>query len=105
MDNHKTSQAIWKFPLPQGQHPVVAMPIGAQPVSVAIDPASSGEKVAVWARVWPDARPVLRRFEICGTGHPCPDIDDASVEFLGTVVTTRGFVWHVFDCGTVTQEI
>lgn len=94
-----SAQTIWKFPLPLAQHAVVEMPIGAQPLSAGIDPATPGG-LAVWARVWPDAKTTLRRFDVCGTGHPCPGYDDGYAEFVGTVID-QGYVWHIFDRGVI----
>lgn len=70
---------------------------GAVPLSVANSRLQPGSHIDVWVRT-PRARHersaeyiVLR---IAGTGHPVDDAD--ATEFLGTVITPQGLVFHVF---------
>jgi hypothetical protein len=35
---------------------------------------------------------MVRKFKVVGTGHPVP----SGMEYVGTVKSTRGLVWHLF---------
>lgn len=85
---------IWKFPLMMVDDQSIAVPSGARPLYVGLDPVGDP---CVWALVDPAAPTHGRRVRIVGTGHP---IDG---EFTGTAIQpyvgtfVQGpFVWHVF---------
>lgn len=57
---------IWKFPLAITDQQEVRMPLGAVPLSVAMQ----GDVLCLWCAVAPDAEQVNRLVFVHGTGHP-----------------------------------
>ena len=68
------------------------MPAGAKVLSVGWQPVDG---LVMWALVNPDNPLEERKFHTFGTGHPVANPD--SLEFVGSVQTPAGFVWHVFQ--------
>lgn len=82
-------RTIWKFPLSMGVTEV-RMPIDAE---VACFEFQDGVP-CIWAIVDPDVLKLPRRFQIFGTGHQLPPVDEAC--YVGT--QQQGvFVWHLFE--------
>lgn len=52
------------------------------------------EMIVVWALVHENNPMVRRSFEVFNTGVPLSALPE---EFLGTVISSNGIVWHVFD--------
>lgn len=51
-------------------------------------------RLTIWAEHDQNVEPVLRQFQVVGTGHPVPD----DGRFLGSTVTTGGhFVFHLYE--------
>lgn len=46
----------------------------------------------IWAEVDPDSPAVKRNFQIVGTGWDVP-----SGVYCGTMISTEGFVWHLYE--------
>jgi hypothetical protein len=88
---------IWKFALAITDSQAIAMPFGAQTLSVQ---EQDGD-LCVWAIVNPAAPVVPVRFYVVGTGNPMPWPSwVTNPRHLGTVQTHGGsLVWHVFVAG------
>lgn len=82
-------RTIWKFRLLPGF--AARMPEGAQ----VLHAAGQGGDLYVWAMCDPDAPTEERRFDVYGTGHPCPtDLG----RYVGTAHLDDGtLVLHVFE--------
>lgn len=83
-------KTIWKFTLDITDLQDVAMPEGAEILTVQ----TQRNKICIWAVVDPEARIICRRFRIAGTGHAI----DGRNGYIGTTMTDGSdFVWHVFE--------
>ena len=73
-----------------------------QPLSVA----EQNGKLMLWAKVYEDSPPEYQAdsltVNIVGTGQDSRDFD--CDDFLGTVVMSNGFVWHVFARRVATKH-
>ena len=85
-------RTIWKFRLLPGFG--VKMPRGAK----VLHAGGQGEELCVWALCDPEAPTEERRFDVYGTGHPCPaDLGP----YVGTALLGNGsLVLHVFERAT-----
>ncbi len=83
---------IWKFEIPVHDF-LVQMPKGAEILSAGVQ----GEQIMVWVRVNPDAKHVVRRLPIYGTGHEI-EFRDSDLPLIDTVFMGP-LVFHVFDGG------
>ena len=81
---------IFKYPIPRNAP--TEMPAGARILSVGYQ----NPEIVAWAIVDEDAPTVKRRLVVCPTG--AADVP-SKVEFVGTIQTPGGLVWHVFDLG------
>lgn len=54
------------------------------------------DKLVVWARVDPEAPEGMHRLIVANTGMEIPGFPEGA-RFLGTVMTSNGVVWHVWD--------
>ena len=85
-----TTATIWKFPLTVHDEVRIAMPDGANILTVA----TVGEDPFLWALVDVSAPKVGRHFAIRGTGHPVGEVGD----YIGTFMLAAGaLVFHVFE--------
>lgn len=91
----------WKFKLPQPTstgRSYVDMPVAMTPLSVGMQ----DDEIVVWALVDPDYETpgmpteAARRFIVANTGAEIPGFPEAA-RFLGTVTSSTGIVWHVWD--------
>lgn len=84
-------QRIWKYPLELGDDQIIAMPDGAQILTVQMQ----GSKLCLWALVDPEPElpQRMRSIEIIGTGNP---FVEAPRVYIATVQVPP-FVWHVFE--------
>ncbi len=53
-----------------------------------------GAELFVWVLGDPTMPPVTRSLVVYGTGQT---IANSNLRFVGTVITQRGYVWHVFE--------
>lgn len=83
---------IWKYELKVTDMQSVAMPGGAEILSVA----EQNGMLCMWAMAEVNQRKVDRFIEIIGTGNPVPVDMGVDRKFIGTVVMTP-FEWHVFE--------
>jgi hypothetical protein len=86
-----TVGVIYKYPLEITDTQLIAMPAGAEAISVA----EVRGQLVLYALVNPERK--LRPYPVLvyGTGGPVEHADE--YRFVGTVVTRGGqFVWHVF---------
>jgi hypothetical protein len=91
-----TERSIWKFELPMTDIARVEMPWSAEPLTVQMQ----NGKPYIWALVYPEEQKSVRRFRVVGTGWKIGEEEDLGV-YLGTVQTDAGFVWHVFQLGSL----
>ena len=96
---HPTAQQIWKFPLPQVHSNEVAMPRGAEVISVA----EQGGQLVLWAAVCPDNEFEIRTFVVAMTGIDLPEGRDRV--HVGTVLLHDGrLVLHVLELSAEPPE-
>lgn len=81
---------IWKYELAIADQFEMELPEHAQIIHVA----EQGKFCCMWAIVQPAAAKVKRRFAVVGTGH---QFNPEYKIYTGTIVTTTGFVWHLFE--------
>jgi hypothetical protein len=81
---------VWKFTLDITDVQEIAVPIGAEPLHVAMQDGV----LCLWALVDPDCSHVLRPFYVTGTGNPAPAPPVAN--YIGSVHQSP-FVWHVWE--------
>jgi len=85
--------SIFKYPVNITDEQMVAMPKGAEILSVQVQHGSA----CLWAMVNTENPNTFRRINIKGTGHP---IHGELGTFIGTVQFDNGvLVFHVFDGG------
>jgi hypothetical protein len=85
-------RTIYKYTLPVTDEAIVEMPAGAEILPFVHQ--SSHYEINLWAIVEPNHQKENRRFEVYGTGNPFLNSRD---NYIGTVVTSSGFVWHIFE--------
>lgn len=84
-------RTIWKFSSPVTDEFTVAMPKGAEILSVQVQAGVP----RMWALVDPDAEPARRTFRWFGTGHP---VLPAALKYVGTLQSPGGhLVFHLFE--------
>ncbi len=89
---------VWKFPLPRPTstgRSFIDMPVATRILSVGIQ----DDALVVWALVdpSPEKQPGSpRRFIVANTGVEIPGFPEGA-RFLGTVTSSTGVVWHVWD--------
>jgi hypothetical protein len=82
---------IWKYELAVDDEQIIAMPMGAQVLSVQVQHGVP----CLWVRCQPDAPTAPVRVITLGTGHPAEHVED--LQFVGTYQLLGGnFVGHVF---------
>lgn len=82
-------RTIWKFPLSVSDKQVIAMPKGANILTVQ----SQNGVGCIWAEVSPRADIKRRTFLTVGTGH---DVPRDARKYVGTY-QSGPFVWHVYE--------
>ena len=84
-------KTIYKFSVPKMEQ-VLHMPVGYKILTVAYQE----DILCLWAELDPSllARPIPVIISIYGTGWDMPE-DPGN--YIGTVQTVDGFVWHVFE--------
>jgi hypothetical protein len=80
---------VWKTRVAIMDRQKVAVPAGARPVFVAIDPQGVP---SIWWEVNSEVSLVDRHIWICGTGNPVPF---GTADHIGSFVHGQ-FVWHVY---------
>lgn len=85
------AKRVFKYIIPMEDKPVIAMPVGAEILSLAVQ----CELLCLWALVDPDAPMGARKFRVAGTGHA---IHHELGRFVGTALQAGGeLVWHVWE--------
>jgi hypothetical protein len=85
-------RTIFKYPLDITDVQTVALPVGADSLSVHMQ----GAHPCLWALVDTTAPTSQRVIRTYGTGHDCSDMA-ATAQFLGTVMLNGpGLVFHIF---------
>ena len=92
------ARIVWKFPVPRPNNTgraFIDVPSFAEFLSVGIQ----NDEIVVWALVVPP-RPgdalTMRRLIVANTGMDVPGFPEGA-RFLGTVTSSNGIVWHVWD--------
>jgi hypothetical protein len=85
-------KTIWKYEIKADDVTQLALPLGAEPLSVQEQRGNA----YLWVKVDPNQRVhETRTFRLVGTGHP---FDDSGMKFLGTFQLTGGsLVFHLFE--------
>ena len=87
----RVSRVVFKYPIPMKDRFDLALPTGAQVLTVQ---TQRGEP-HLWALVHPGLPPETRSFHLYGTGHP---VDHAPLRYVGTFQLEDGrLVFHVFE--------
>lgn len=83
-------KTIWKFPLEITDHQKLALPNGAKPIHIGLDPQ---QRFCLWAEI--DSYEVIwheHEIFVVGTGNPIPkEVEHYMGSFCSGV-----FVWHVY---------
>jgi hypothetical protein len=94
------TRVVWKFPIPLPEktgRAFIDVPVSSEFLSVGLQ---GEDEPFVWALVDPVAAdeipPEMRRLVVANTGGNVPEFP-VSARFLGTVTTSNGIVWHVWD--------
>jgi len=85
-------KTIWKFPINVVGHGFIAMPKGAEILTVQ----TQDDAPFIWAVVNPDAEKEDRYFEVYGTGHPIYQDMGVNRKYIGTFQQPP-LVWHLFE--------
>jgi len=81
---------VWKFAIPVSDEFQIALPEGAQVLSVMVQ----FDAPQIWVLVDPKAPPILRHFVLRGTGHPIEKVG----RFVGSFQIAGGsLVFHLFE--------
>lgn len=83
-------KTIYKYQLEITDEQEVALPLGAQILSVQMQNGI----LCLWAFVDSEAYPIARTIRVFGTGNPFPEL--GTHQHLGTVQQPP-CVWHVFE--------
>ena len=87
------SRTIYKYEI-VGDETTIDMPRGAEVLPKLHQ--NGPNAINFWAIVDPQLPTQPRTFEVFGTGHPIGSLL-AKGDYIGTVITHAGFVWHVFE--------
>lgn len=71
---------LWEIPMPEG--------------AIVLSVQEQRGELVLWAEVVPSRPTTRRRFAVVGTGHVIPDEPH---EYVATVQSYLGLVWHVFE--------
>lgn len=83
-------KTIYKYPLNHGRPTALILATDYRIVHVGID---GHNRICVWVEFSQEADPTERLIlDYVGTGW---DVSDSS-EYIGTAITSDGFVWHVY---------
>lgn len=85
-------RAIWKFTLDKPATDF-RVPVG----SVVLAAGIQGDDIVIWMLVWTDADTEWRSFQAFNTGQEIPGDPDRLAEFVGSLTSKTGIVWHVFE--------
>jgi len=87
-------KVIYKYNIVIADEPIVAMPKGAQILSIQ----EQNSYFWIWALVNPDAPEESRKFKIFGTGESRIDSAFDNLRHVATVrEKNRPLVWHIFE--------
>lgn len=86
---------VWKFPIAMPDErgrSFVKIPNEAELLTVGLQ----NDQMFVWALTYSMDEPHTHRLIVANTGMSIPEFPP-SARFLGTVMTSNGIVWHVWD--------
>ena len=87
---------IYKYNLGNPYHNLVSiekMPKGAK----VLDAQMQNDDLVLWALVNPKHSEKEKTFHIYGTGFELTEYEKKHYDYLTTVQTAHGLVWHVFE--------
>ena len=89
------SKTIWKFPITVGDIVKIEMPLYAEILTIQ----SQFDEPMMWALVDPKQIKEIRYFEVFGTGHSVPDLDnDKKRKYINTFQVHGGsLIFHLFE--------
>jgi len=86
-------KTIYKYTVPVKRNFFdLAMPLGAEILATQVQ---NGTPV-MWALLNPDNEPVVRHFEVVGTGENLDEKAADTSKYIGTIQMPP-FVWHLFE--------
>ena len=90
-----TTKAVYKYSLPISDNFSLAMPKGAEILTVQTQHNSPN----LWALVDPTFDELeMRYFFSRGTGHPIDISENVKLNYIGTIqMLSNNFVWHLFE--------
>ena len=90
-------KTIYKYPIPLISAEFdMELPVGAVILSFQIQ----NKIPCIWAMIDKDADKEQRHFRFYATGYPIVEISkDLNLHYIGTVQTSGGLVWHLFEIG------
>jgi hypothetical protein len=86
---------VWKFQIPmpdENGRSFVEIPEGSELLSVGIQ----DDRLVLWALTDSLSAPHIHRILVANTGMSIAEFP-STARFLGTVTTSNGIVWHVWD--------
>ena len=87
---------IYKYSLPVREDVEVSLPEFAKILSVGYQ--NDPSVLYIWAEIETANAPVIRHFQVRGTGHPLGDLIQVNGKYIGTVnCMDQGLVWHVYE--------
>jgi hypothetical protein len=72
------------------------VPAPGRILSVAQSREVPDHGIDLWTVARTGAQDITRTIYVVGTGNPMPDPGPMGMDFIGTVVTPSGLIWHVF---------
>ena len=84
-------RTIFKYPIAMLERTTLHIPKGAKLLCVA----EQNGAWFLWAEIDTSKLPTKREIVIVGTGQPM--LKDAAMWYIGTIHTSGGYVWHVFE--------
>lgn len=93
---------IIRHPIHITDYQAVDLPAAGELLSVAASLTAPDYEIDLWSLDYERGDPRQVGVYVIGTGHPMPEqlrnvYPDAFREFVGTVVTPSGLVWHLFQ--------
>lgn len=86
------AQSVWKYPLKVADEQLIEVPIGSQPLKVAMQ----GNELCLWMLVNPVVEKTTKKVHIHGTGHAVDDFISRSDYVDSFMLHDGALVFHVF---------
>ena len=86
-------KTIWKYSLEVEGSQTIAMPWGAEILTIQMQKGVP----YLWVLVFPENDVKERKFITYGTGHPIKQTQNLHEQYIGTYQPSSGLVFHVFE--------